>query len=452
MKKITLLLMAIASVSFSADLYVFPGGTTPNYSTINDALLNASDGDRILVANATYTNAITIPVNLSVSILPLVEGETYIVAGNLSMAGNNGSNQTNSFVNIHGMVLQGDFNGNTSYTGSSAFAQLNIVNCQFYSQFNPHDKILTNLYYSKFYNYVNGMFKELIGNTFETNQASTNNSPPDLRIVHVSGNSSISNFYSSTDMKIKIYANKFINRGIDFGYRSNLSTSISEVHVANNFFKRESNFSGQIYVMRNNNLYNNCDYLVENNTILFENEPNYTGWFYYAHGDNSQTHIIRNNVIYQSSWSNNYPANYFAYGGICIFENNLINSLSYGPYSTTVSSSVSTYMFSGSLSGGSISVSNNNLNTDSWQTSNIDQNTGKYTLLNNLGSDIMDCRDIDDTRNDVGTYGGPHSWNNYHESYQTVGKGRILDLSIPSVIYGLPGVSPEVKSKAIRLN
>ncbi len=445
--------MIIASASFSADLYVFPGGTSPNYSTINDALLNASDGDKILVANGMYTNAFTIPANLSVSILPLIDGETYIVAGNVTMNANDGSNQTNSVVNIHGMVLQGDFNGTTSNASSSQFAQLNVVNCEFHSQFNPHEKILTNLYYSKFYNYVNGMIKEVIGNTFETNQSSTSNNPPDLKLIHISGNSSISSFYSSTDMKMKIYANKFINRGIKFYYiNNNQSTSISEVHVANNFFKRELNFNGTIFCMRNDNSYNNCDHLIENNTVVFEEYPSNTGWFYYAQGDNSQTHIIRNNVIYQSSWSNSYAANYFTNGGICIFENNLINSLNYGPYSSTVSSSSSSYMFNGSFSGGSISVSNNHLNSDSYQSSNIDQSSGKYTALNNLGSDIMDCRDIDDTRNDVGTYGGPHSWNNYHEPYQTVGKGRILDLSIPSVIYGLPGVSPTVKSKAIRLN
>ena len=53
-------------------------------------------------------------------------------------------------------------------------------------------------------------------------------------------------------------------------------------------------------------------------------------------------------------------------------------------------------------------------------------------------------------KNNIGTWGGPHSWNNYHSV--SSGKGRIIDLNIPSTIYGLPGVSFNVKSKAVRNN
>ena len=74
--------------------------------------------------------------------------------------------------------------------------------------------------------------------------------------------------------------------------------------------------------------------------------------------------------------------------------------------------------------------------------------TTSYAINNGL--DIMECRDIDDTQNDLGTWGGPHSWDNYHSP--STGKGRIIDIQMPSTIYGLPGVTFEVKSKAIRTN
>ena len=71
-------------------------------------------------------------------------------------------------------------------------------------------------------------------------------------------------------------------------------------------------------------------------------------------------------------------------------------------------------------------------------------------MATNNGLDIMECRDIDDTQNDIGTWGGPHSWDNYHST--ATGKGRIIDIQMPATIYGLPGVTFEVKSKAIRTN
>ena len=107
--------------------------------------------------------------------------------------------------------------------------------------------------------------------------------------------------------------------------------------------------------------------------------------------------------------------------------------------------------FYGSISGGSVS-SADNFFQQSFSSGDIDLNSGIVTNSNatNNGLDIMECRDIDDTQNDLGTWGGPHSWDNYHST--ATGKGRIIDIQMPSTIYGLPGVTFEVKSKAVRTN
>ena len=98
-------------------------------------------------------------------------------------------------------------------------------------------------------------------------------------------------------------------------------------------------------------------------------------------------------------------------------------------------------------------IIDNFFNSSTWNSSDIGNTSGIVTtaLALNNGFDIMDCRDIDDTQNDLGTWGGPHSWENYHNNTAT-GKGRIIDITIPSAIYGLPGVTFDIKSKAISKN
>ena len=68
----------------------------------------------------------------------------------------------------------------------------------------------------------------------------------------------------------------------------------------------------------------------------------------------------------------------------------------------------------------------------------------------NSGSPLPECRDINNTPNDIGTYGGPHSWSNYHNNSSSM--AQILDLEIPYYQIVLPGTQIEFKSKAIHKN
>ena len=59
--------------------------------------------------------------------------------------------------------------------------------------------------------------------------------------------------------------------------------------------------------------------------------------------------------------------------------------------------------------------------------------TNLLTVTENLGLDVIEYRDIDDTQNDIGTWGGPHSWANYHTP--SIGKGKIIDLNLISTLF-----------------
>jgi O-acetylhomoserine/O-acetylserine sulfhydrylase-like pyridoxal-dependent enzyme len=62
------------------------------------------------------------------------------------------------------------------------------------------------------------------------------------------------------------------------------------------------------------------------------------------------------------------------------------------------------------------------------------------------GKNEASSYDIDMTRNDLGTYGGPYSMENYWDSTAT-GKARIYHLDMPSEIW--PGQTPTIKASAV---
>ena len=73
--------------------------------------------------------------------------------------------------------------------------------------------------------------------------------------------------------------------------------------------------------------------------------------------------------------------------------------------------------------------------------------TNLLTVTENLGFDVIECRDIDDTQNDIGTFGGPHSWANYHTP--SIGKGKIIDLNLISTFGSSSNSLLNIRSKAV---
>ena len=64
----------------------------------------------------------------------------------------------------------------------------------------------------------------------------------------------------------------------------------------------------------------------------------------------------------------------------------------------------------------------------------------------NKGNPSIQYYDINMTRNDMGTYGGPFTWQNYHDTTAN-GRARVFDLDMPFEIW--MGQSPTIKANAV---
>ena len=455
MKNLFTILFTISCfLTYAADLYVFPGGTAPNYSSVHTAVNAAADGDRVLVAPGTYIENVSMPAT-SLMIIPLADGGNYTISGYFYISAAGGDKKAT----IVGAIIQGNFqevNNTVGSGGGSQINEFNFINCVFMQAFVPEIAVMTNIYYSTFHENCDGMFKEIIGNSF-LNQT-TNSKTSQCQVIKSTWSGASNTLYGD-DKVLKVYGNHFVNTSLNIK-GNNMNEWIEEVHVANNFFEHTDNppYSGNGYSyyllqFSSSGNYTIPEFLVENNTLSKNTGGNTQGWAYRSDGTYS-TNIIRNNIYYANSgWSYQTSVFYFnCSAGIATVMNNLFN---YSAWPSTVSTSYlsngNNPYFSGSISGGSVS-SSDNFFQPSFSSGDIDLNSRIVTNSNatNNGLDIMECRDIDDTQNDIGTWGGPHSWDNYHST--GTGKGRIIDIQMPSTIYGLPGVTFEVKSKAIRTN
>jgi len=454
MKNLFTILFTISCfLTYAADLYVFPGGASPNYSSIHTAVNAASDGDRVLVAAGTYIENVSMP-STSLMLIPMADGGNYTISGYFHISAAGGDKKAT----IVGAIIQGNFQeeNNTSSGAGSQINEFNFINCVFMQVFVPEIAVMTNIYYSTFYETCDGMFKEIIGNSFLNQTTYSKNI--ECQVIKSTWSGAANTLYGD-DKVLKVYGNHFVN--MSFRIKGNNENEwIEDVHVANNFFEHTDNppYSGNGYgynLLRFESFgnYQIPEFLVENNTFSKNTGSNTNGWAYYQEGGYT-TNIIRNNVFYNNqSWSYSYTVFQLnSSQGIATVMNNLFNNSSWPTTVTTnnITNGNNPY-FQGSLSGGSVS-SADNFFQQSFSSGDIDLNSGIVTNSNatNNGLDIMECRDIDDTQNDLGTWGGPHSWDNYHST--ATGKGRIIDIQMPSTIYGLPGVTFEVKSKAVRTN
>jgi hypothetical protein len=274
---------------------------------------------------------------------------------------------------------------------------------------------------------------ELIGNSFQT-------------YVIISSGS-----YAG---ETKIYANKFERPSC--GNLLSVSTS-RNVHIANNYFSsyptNNCYSSPKIFNYSCNN--GEIELLVENNifkrggdTSFYSSSSNYNGGNEYDSVLSFENGIVtvRNNYIkfLQNDYGSyyQYPQGiYCNYVAVYSFNNNIVSLHNY--------SNTANLESGGFMGSGTIQTIENNY----YQLPTISTNPatlGYITNVSNLGSTEADCRDIDNTVNDIGTYGGPHSWENYHSS--SVSKAQILDLEIPYYQVILPGVELQFNSKAIHKN
>ena len=174
------------------------------------------------------------------------------------------------------------------------------------------------------------------------------------------------------------------------------------------------------------------------------------------------TNLFSNNTIVSNtgttSSSSSYGGVVFGYsvsgGQNLVIVNNYFKN-NYGPYSYAISNGngdiSNSFIANNQYYCSSLIYNNSNLtlidNGSSSVNWSYDSSTGALTSGVNMGIDQIEYRDIDNTRNDIGTTGGPHAWSNYNT---TTGKAAIFNLELPFQLY--IGGSHNIKAKGFHKN
>ena len=428
MKKIFTILFTISCFLVNAaDLYVLPNASPPYYASIADAVTAANTGDRVLIAPGTYIGNITIS-GKTITLSPMESGNDYSVAGDLFLDISVSGDFTQTII---GANLNGDFKSAGSSTNTNAKNLVNIIDCYIVGEVSlAANSVLVNMYYSTFNDdvYLHAS-NEIVGNIFDKG---TDN----YKQLQISA----CNFNNGTaNNTIKVFANHFINRTLHVAPSSSYSWLL-DVEISNNYFdwNDQANEQKMFYASGDDDI----PYLIENNTFR-RYQRNTGGAFLYI--TSSSNIRVRNNIFYDNDDGGEYRFEFSVYT-ILIFEYNLFNQSAFNLNSSNYLS-----MWFGSLPSSYV-IDNNYFNSETWNTSNIGANGVLSTAdAVNRGKDVIECRDIDDTRNDLGTSGGPHTWANYHQD-NGAGSGQIIDIDMPFTIYGLPGVSLDINGKSVNTN
>lgn len=385
--------------SEAADLYVNNSGQPDSYTTISAAIAAAAAGDRIFVSPfGEYTEDLTITQD--VTLASAAAGTSFNVVGSLTIT---------CTPNMNVRVIGGNFTNNiTAQTGSATLndmANVYIVECKF-NQTNGYDFVRMHV-----------LFCDLSANI--------------IRIRHgeIRGN--------------KNCGSLTIQDGPNAG-------------VGDTLFIVGNTFTGGRY-------------------ISWENDDNY---FYISNNRvDTQTRSIRISKHHFNSTANNNIINNYIQGG-----DNYSSSYNSPLYLTSSSNLDNIYLYNNVIESasdvdqsgnraiyvsspytGSIKLFYNYLRDYTYSSNAVEKVVGNIIrdeddplLLVDLdgrcteatcidkGSPALQYYDIDMTRNDIGTYGGPYSIDNYMVA--GAGKARVYDLDMPFEIWS--GQTPQVKAKA----
>jgi len=413
-------------VSNAADWYVNQSGAPGTFTTIQGAILVAAPNDRIFVSPYDlYSENLTITKN--VTIAPATSGQTIQLSGTVTVNG-----YPSRLVNIIGMNAA-SFTVNTGTATNAQRAVLNLTQCS--GPAIGQENTALNMYFCTGGQSVEMRYGSIYGSIIG-----------ELQVKDESG--------SNAGDTITIIANK-LTAGV-------WSSDNHYFFISNNYLGGYLNCSGVLYEWSRFS-FNLVSYSASiQNNLLNNTFHGNERILYFIDGVNWSNVKIYNNILSAFNKGGdwwiycNSPSGGAANGSpdvknnIFIAPNNGcsgcenlvgpgINNVSYEPTPGAMN-----YRFTG--------FQRNDVNPH-FPTNVFDPNTGKIgSLLSNYvnkGNPNIKYQDIDISRNDPGTYGGPYTWENYFNNTSS-GKARIYNLDFPSEIW--PGQTPTIKAGAVHTN
>ena len=413
MKKIYSLIISLTFLvnANAADLYVNSSGATGTYSTLSAAVQAANDGDRIIIS--TLMNLIeNVTIDKSVTINSATSGSMFVLNGTMTIQ---------AVANKEIRVIGGDITtlNFTSGTASDSTAcKFFLVDSQVDNNINANVYGLSlNILYCEIGSvYVDMKFGSIIGSELSY-----------FRLMSGSGVAKNDTTY--------IIANKFTNRCYVYNQDHNY-------FIANNFF----NVSGDLQLHLSYNKISNSGWNnIINNTFVRSNSG------YSAYGNNlylensrdfSNLNIFNNFFRHNNSSSNSsYYNSHIGYSSI---QTSYQPSVQYNVFTCPNWTSTAGVYWNGALN--STNYNNYRESSSSYTYSTTDGRVTAGTNAINNGNPSIQYYDINMTRNDMGTYGGPFTWQNYHDTTAN-GRARVFDLDMPFEIW--MGQSPTIKANAV---
>jgi len=452
--------LLFSSSFYATDLVVNSSGQSGTYTTLSAALTAAaSSGDRILIPS-TITLIEDITINKSVDIMPLTASNNFFLEGDINVTANAGLE-----IRILGMNFSGDLVCSSGTATETNRCHLYFIDC---TSSDPN---------------LNELIADVQGLAFHVLYCTFPESNIKMRFGEIIG-SSISTFmvvpgdgvsYNDT---IRIIANKIVcdhsntyatptgfTSGRTYGYANIFDNQDHYYFISNNYFYNSgllpllSIFKDLNTGVGENKITNNSFYTSSTNY-----SPNFSS--YNGYGSSISIHPTSNysrantsvlNCIFYSSFTSNLGVNGCGFigtgdgstvaSGGPLIKYNVFSGL-YGCTNGTLSGRA----IDPGLSVFGYSMDPNNYDYESQIyshcTATFDVTNGKALtgFIIDAGKNEINFFDLDMTRNDLGTYGGPYSMENYWDSTAT-GKARIYHLDMPSEIWS--GQTPTIKASAV---
>ncbi len=414
MKKsiITLFLFISVFAAFAADIKVDKTGQIAgSVPTISQAITTAANGDRIVIFSNGLVYNESLTIDKSLTFLSAAEGEYFYVTGNIKYVGANGREIT--VIGMHQL-------GNDSASGTVAVGTrcaVNIVDCEIngYVIFNQ-DGYDVNVLYNTIEYAVELRYGKVIANKLGI-ETSDNNWLGELRVTAESAT------YGQGDT-LFIIANRAWKVDNIITYQVNFDNPNLRYFIANNSF-RNGYTNGTGYAtsrtavnIANCYLTDSANVFINNYLSGFESSVGCSGSSTYAVAQlkGIKTENLVNN-IFKNRYGSPYGCALLGYRG----DYNIYDSYRGYPLAGV--------------------VDNNYFSTAQNATFTYDLQTGKVTsgLAGiDAGKPGVNYMDLDLTRGDVGTYGGPYSQANYWDTPNPQGGGgRVFLLNMPANIYSL---------------